>query len=251
MFLPGSQRLDIGVIMIEFDCVVCGKHVRKRWAKNDTRVPKYCSLDCKATMQRTQKPVDREWLYQKYIVEGLDCTAIAKIVNRNSKRVWEWLRDYGIETRKRGAKSSPGTWSKERHPENGPLSEETKDKIRQACIRDGRVPYMKNGVHVWKGKYGSSHPTWRGGFTPERANVYGSIEWKEAVKVVWKRDEATCQRCGKHHNETINRGTFDIHHIARFEITELRCEPSNLVLLCETCHYWVHSRENVNKEFLR
>lgn len=31
---------------------------------------------------------------------------------------------------------------------------------------------------------------------------------------------------------------------------ELRAVPSNLALLCRPCHLWVHSRQNVNREFL-
>lgn len=236
--------------MIEFSCIVCGKHVKKRWAKNDTRTPKYCSLACKAEKQREQKPVDREWLYQKYVVEKLDCTAISKIVNRNSKRVWEWLRDYGIETRKRGH-SSLMQFGKGQKQKPRPQGPETRERIRQARLKDGGVPYLKNGVHHLKGKKGADTPNWKGGITPERAKVYGSTEWKKAVKAVWVRDNATCQRCGKHHNQTEYRGTFDIHHIKGFECVELRCEPSNLVLLCEDCHYWVHSKANEKGEFLR
>ena len=26
---------------------------------------------------------------------------------------------------------------------------------------------------------------------------------------------------------------------------------NNLILLCEICHHWVHSKNNTNKEFLR
>jgi 5-methylcytosine-specific restriction endonuclease McrA len=30
----------------------------------------------------------------------------------------------------------------------------------------------------------------------------------------------------------------------------LRAEPDNLVLLCEACHRWVHSRANIGRVFL-
>lgn len=236
--------------MVEFDCEICKKHVRKRWAKSSPGTPRYCSLACKSEARRRQKPVNREWLYQKYVVEGLDCTAIAKIVNRNPKRVWEWLQDYGIETRKRGHASAM-QFGKGQKQRPRPQSPETREKIRQARLRDGGVPYLQNGQHHLKGKRGADTPNWKGGITPERAKVYDSKEWKDAIKVVWARDKAMCQRCGKCHNEPAHRGTFDIHHIVGFECVELRCEPSNLVLLCEDCHYWTHSRTNINKEFIR
>jgi len=34
------------------------------------------------------------------------------------------------------------------------------------------------------------------------------------------------------------------------ENKELRTDPNNLVLLCEVCHNFVHSKLNKNREFL-
>jgi hypothetical protein len=197
-----------------------------------------------------KKSITHEWLYQKYVEEGLDCVQIGKIVSRDPKTVWSWLRSYGIPTRPRGDTRNFG---------NGPhgslgkkLSPERREKLRQDRLRDGHVPYLRNGVHHLKGKRGADTPNWKGGVTPERQDVYGTQEWKTAVKTVWRRDNATCQRCGLHHKAAKKKGiTFDIHHIVSFAVKELRCEPSNLVLLCEPCHYWIHSSANINKEFIR
>ena len=212
--------------------------------------PSYCSVKCKSEYQRTQKPVTKEWLYQKYIVEGLDCNEISKIVGRDSKRVWEWIRDYGIETRKRGKTDN---W-KHSIGVQRVLSDEGRQRLSENAKRsralDGRVPYLQNGVHHLKGKRGKDTPNWKGGVTGERQAVYGTLEWKAAVKAVWIRDNATCKRCGKYHNTDENRGTFDIHHIIPFEVKELRCDVNNLVLLCESCHYFVHSKSNISREFL-
>lgn len=229
-------------MIVEYDCLFCGKHVRKQQCKGMKHT--FCSRACKAQWQLTQKPVDRDWLYQKYIVEELDCTQIAKLVNRNSKRVWEWLQEYEIPTRKRG---STGNEKNTPHPKGIKRSPEAIEKMKIACI--GRVPHNANGIHPMKGRKGKDHPKWKGGFTPERNALYGSDEWKMAVKEVWKRDNATCQKCGLHKSEARDID-FDIHHIVGFANKELRSEVSNLVLLCEPCHYWVHSRENINKEFI-
>lgn len=238
-------------MIVEFDCVVCGNHVRKHWSTDMPGTPRYCSRTCKSEFQRQQKPVDRDWLYQKYIVEGLSAPDIARIVDRNSKRVWEWLRDFGIETRKRG-KTDNWKYSIGKPRE---LTPEGRKKLsaqaRAARQKDGRVPYLKDGKHHLKDKRGAETPNWKGGITPERQAFYSTVEWKEAVKAVWDRDNVICQRCGKHHNTASNRGTFDIHHIIGFEVVALRSEVSNLALLCEDCHYFIHSNANVNKEFLR
>lgn len=132
------------------------------------------------------------------------------------------------------------------------LPKSIREKIRTASLADGRVPYLKNGVHHLKGKRGAETPNWKGGITPERQAFYGSLEWKKVAKEVWKRDKATCQRCRKYHNTKENRGTFDIHHIVGFENVSLRMKLSNLVLLCEKCHYFVHSKKkNKKKEFIK
>jgi predicted HNH restriction endonuclease len=43
---------------------------------------------------------------------------------------------------------------------------------------------------------------------------------------------------------------FHIHHLRSFAFAELRAIPANLVLVCEACHHFVHSRENVDRELL-
>lgn len=234
--------------MIKSNCKYCGKEITKRGT-----VPAiFCNLTCKAEWQREQKPATREWLYQKYIVEKMSANDIAAIVHRDSKRVWEWLKDYGIETRKRGFSSTKpfqkgqSWWTGKKHPP------EFSEKLRKIRMDDGRIPYLKNGEHYLKGKRGSETPNWKGGITPERAAFYSTKEWKDVIPQVWKRDNGKCQKCGRKATaDDKKKKQFDIHHIVGFENISLRAELSNLVLLCEHCHYWVHSNENKEKEFLK
>jgi len=44
---------------------------------------------------------------------------------------------------------------------------------------------------------------------------------------------------------------FNLHHIESFKNKVLRFDENNLVLLCIECHHFVHSRENVNKIFIK
>ena len=81
--------------MIESSCKQCGKTIIRR----GHRAGVFCCIGCKAEWQRSQKPVDREWLYEKYVVEGLGTYRIAKLVGRNPKQVWHWLKGYDIPTR--------------------------------------------------------------------------------------------------------------------------------------------------------
>lgn len=213
----------------------------------------YCDLSCKAAWQRRQKPVDREWLVEHYERQGMNAAQIARIVNRDGKQVWRWLTDYGISTRPRGSDVIRQWKDGERTPRAGtPHTDAAKDKIRQARIREGRVPYLKDGVHYMKGRTGAAHHGWKGGLTPEREALYSTGEWKEAVKAVWRRANAKCERCGKDHRKVDNRTAsgFHIHHIIPFEHVAHRSEISNLILLCRPCHHFVHSRKNTGKEYI-
>jgi len=109
---------------------------------------------------------------------------------------------------------------------------------------------MKDGKH-WLRHDGAVHPNWKGGITPERQAFYATEAWREAVKIVWARARAKCERCGVHHSTMARRGTFHVHHIVGFACAALRAQPENLALLCKPCHLFVHSKKNVHREFIK
>ena len=193
---------------------------------------------------------NKDWLFNEYFILKRNCGEIGRSEKRDAKTIWSWIKKFNIPTRSRGAESSPGTFAKGHKKGVGRvLSEKSKEKIRSKCIERGSVPYLKNGVH-WLKQDGVKPASWRGGITPDRQSVYSSQEWVNAVKKVWERDNATCQRCGKHHNTEINRGSFHIHHKIPFSVKEKRTDYNNLILLCNNCHRWVHSKENINNQFI-
>lgn len=214
----------------------------------------FCSTAHKAlwqTKQRESLGFTREWLAAEYFDKGKSTYQIAKEIGRDSKRVWEWMRDYGMNVRPRGTdygqafkKGMVSPFIGRKH------TDETKEKLSRIAKADGRVPYDPEVGSYMKGRKGADTPNWKGGATPERQAFYCSKEWADAVKAVWKRDEAICQRCGKNHNVAESRGTFHIHHIVSFMVARLRAKVSNLVLLCNECHRFVHSKKNTHKSFI-
>jgi 5-methylcytosine-specific restriction endonuclease McrA len=87
----------------------------------------------------------------------------------------------------------------------------------------------------------------------ERAAFYKSDEWRVAKESVLARANQRCERCGVD-RDTVNqeRGRFHIHHVVPFhKAPELRAAPSNLILLCNECHRFVHSRANVDGLYLQ
>lgn len=240
----------------EVNCSICGSILLRvvwNYAKARPISAFYCDNTCKGEAQRREREslgFTKEWLESEYLDKKKSANQIAREIGRDPKRVWEWIRDYGIGTRSRGTdygnafkKGQESAFKGMKH------TEETKAEIKRISIKQGRKPYMKDGVH-WLKHDGAVSPMWKGGITPERQSFYSSPEWVDAVKKVWERDNAICQRCGIHHNTAKARGTFHIHHIISFMVKEKRADVDNLILLCKKCHLWVHSKNNINKQLI-
>lgn len=240
----------------QVECSTCKSNIKRRLINPSTKKPIkhfFCDYSCKGIWQTKQREMlgyTKEWLIEEYVNKERSASEIGREIGRDSKRVWEWIRDYGIETRKRGYNHNDNlirdgsTFRGKKH------TEETKNVLSDIAKKDGRVPWGKNNNHPLKNGNPKDHPNWRGGLTPERQAVYASSEWCESVKEVWKRDNAICKRCGKHHNECNVRGTFHIHHIVSFQVRESRTDVSNLILVCSDCHKWIHGKNNKNNDFI-
>lgn len=191
---------------------------------------------------------DRDWLYQKYIVEELDCVQIGKMVSRDPGTIHYWLQKFDIPTRPRGHNWK--TNLNNGRPKGWHHTDETKRKVGIASRERSAVPYLRDGKHWLKTVNPEDNPNWKGGITPDRQEFYNSKEWKTIANKIWRRDNATCQRCRlKYKYKKTDK--FHIHHIVSFMVKELRMELTNLILLCPDCHHWVHSNENTEKEFIK
>jgi len=91
---------------------------------------------------------------------------------------------------------------------------------------------------------GENVPKKRGGIKPNplrfkpkrkyinRKEAYGD-NWDLARKIIYKRDNWTCQECGiKCHNQT-KKDIIQCHHI---DYNTKNHEPNNLITLCVSCH---------------
>ena len=163
---------------------------------------------------------EKDWLIENYVLKKRSTGEIAQEFGVTDAAILFWLRKHGIQRR---------TVSEARDIKHWGLS--------------GPDNPMWN-------RLGELNPRWLGGVTAERQAFYASQEWKSACSEVWKRDKETCQRCGLVHADD-PCVPFHIHHVTSFSVKELRAEVSNLLLVCEPCHQWIHSRRNVNREYLQ
>lgn len=78
---------------------------------------------------------------------------------------------------------------------------------------------------------GEEHHNWKGGISSERDKEMSSFEYRRWVREVFKRDDYTCQCCGR-------RGSIlNAHHINNYSShPELRTDVNNGIVLCEQCH---------------
>lgn len=169
---------------------------------------------------RSRKPWwDKGWLYDQYSTRRRSAADIATEGGVGETAILYWLGKHNISRRS--------------------VSETRKYKYWGSAGADNPM---------WN-KRGELNPRWLGGITPERQSFYTSTEWKKACRTVWIRDDAECQRCRLLKKEFPDI-PFHIHHIESFANKSLRADTKNLLLLCEVCHHFVHSKKNINREHL-
>lgn len=120
-------------------------------------------------------------------------------------------------------------------------------EFKKGNIKSPLSGSFKKGNTNWKLRVdlrGDKHPNWKGGVTPLRKKFWDSIEYGNWRKDCFKRDNYTCQECGK-------SGYLEVHHkkervviwnennIKTWEDV-IKCkelwERSNGITLCKNCH---------------
>lgn len=111
-------------------------------------------------------------------------------------------------------------------------SEEQKKKISDTCKLQGCG--QKKG-YEFRGRFitprGPGNPNWKGGITEKKRGIRFSADYQKWRKGVFKRDDYTCQLCGRRGYE------LNADHIKPFDLfPELVFEISNGRTLCGDCH---------------
>jgi hypothetical protein len=218
--------------------------------------------------------LDNETLYQLYVVEQKSLADIARPLGVSRALVGKWLRRAGIPARtvSEGTKLGmrgfvPTEEHRQKLRENIAIARRgitSESHAKQAASMRGRTPPNKGKpmsaaqralliAQRADPKYrqqqserqrGEKSPNWRGGAKPELARQLDRAEWRRVRRLVYERDNWTCQDCGCRCLNTRDskkhpKRKIQAHHIVsrRHGGTD---DLSNLITLCMSCH---HRRE--------
>jgi hypothetical protein len=78
------------------------------------------------------------------------------------------------------------------------------------------------------------HWNWKGGISTDIQIRVNSYEWKQIRKVIYQRDNWSCQICGVQYKDKNGRG-MHVHHIIPYRVTRDNSNE-NLITLCTSCH---------------
>lgn len=161
---------------------------------------------------------DREWLLREYRDKQRSSSEIACEMGCTENAIQFWLRKHGIPRRSISEARSVKYWG-------------------------------ANGeANPMYGKTGALNPRYVDGSSPERQRSYAQAAGQDFLRAVYKRDGYCCRRCGA---PKTTPKSIHAHHIKPWAGNPaLRFDLDNAVTLCRPCHSWVHSRANVNREWL-
>ena len=102
-------------------------------------------------------------------------------------------------------------------------------KARIKLFKEGKLVSWNKGKRYLSPKTkGKNHWNWKGGIMPEAQARLKTPEWDIIRKLVLKRDNYTCQKCGA-------KKKLDVHHKKPWRINK-EDNPDNLISLCRKCH---------------
>jgi hypothetical protein len=204
-------------------CPVCGKETNFKNIRDGYH--KFCSNKCARSGKNNPmfgKRGEENPFYGKHHSEEakkkISETSKGKHLSEESRKKISNVRKgkhHSEETKKKISDANKG-----KH-----LSEETKKKMSDAHkgkLKGENNPNYKDGISLKKFKDAF-------GMEPE--------EWKKLAQEIRKRDNFTCQYCGK-------KNAADVHHIIPRRV-KIDNNPDNLITLCRSCHTKIEHLTNI------
>lgn len=222
--------------MVKRKCKVCGKEFKPTNQQIKNGTGKYCSPKCYHKSQiGTKRPKQSKAMSGKRNPN----------YNKKGKKNPLFGTKHSKETREKISKALTGhTVSKEQREKQGktmsgkgnPFWGKKRPEHAKAISGKNNPWY---GTHLTKeikekmkgprlSVMGKKNPAWLGGKSFEPYGIKFNDKLKRAIR---KRDNHTCQECGK--KEKKLRYKLSIHHI---DYNKKNHNPNNLISLCMNCH---------------
>jgi hypothetical protein len=163
-----------------------------------------------------------EWVYQKYVVDGLSAKKIGGLCGRSSGSIRRFLERQNIRVR-----TSPRESLRRFHREKrGETVLDHPEELRKLYIGEGLPPHVIAAM-IGTSTSGPRSNFWEGGISKHHRAPGFSRGLKKKIR---DRDRNRCVIC-----ETTR--DLVVHH-RNSDGDDHR--ESNLVTLCRSCHSWVH-----------
>lgn len=109
-------------------------------------------------------------------------------------------------------------------------------------------PSIETRLKMSEAHKGDKAYNWKGGVMPENHLIRKQVEVREWIKLVFKKDNYTCLKCGK------KGGKLNAHHIENFSTCkEKRTDINNGATLCKDHHtefHKIYSKKNNTRDQL-
>lgn len=223
-----------------FTCERCGKPFGKAWFPSRDK-PKFCGPECRKSRKTIECEVCKKPFetyasrYSKYCSKK--CTNIG--VRRKANKICLFCGKYHNKPNKRKYCSYKcciehrrSLMPKKTCPYCGKVFSE-RSRYLKYCSQ--KCSSKAVGLQLT----GENSPNWKGGISYDRGE-----NWRQQSNLARKRDNYTCQQCGK---QKFTRPRFPVHHIVPFrEFSIERYEEANklenLITLCTSCHMKTESK---------
>jgi 5-methylcytosine-specific restriction endonuclease McrA len=184
--------------------------------------------------------LDYNTLYKEYIVNKLTTREICKDYHCKESSIIELLNEYKIK--RRTSRESIDVY----YNYKGGRELKTKQSL-EVWKRDGFKEKMckinkyhankiSHRINLSASLQGVALSEWKGFLTRKNNRIRNNIEYKEWRENVFKRDNYTCQCCGRKNGNGDNV-YLNAHHKESFADNEdLRLDVNNGITLCQECH---------------
>ena len=221
-FGGSNNKTKLGIKnRVKCKCLFCGKEFEVKKSRKDNGRGKFCSKKCFSNYRNIL--IDKECSY---------CKKKFKVSRANKKTKVYCSKECfskGMSIKITGKKHSIKSRKK--------MSKFWKGKSRPWLIGKpggmlGKKHNEKTKKELSKAKMKDKNPSWRGGISFEPYTPKFNNTLKKKIR---KRDNYTCQFCGKLQKDELKQYNrrLPIHHI---DYNKKNCEECNLITLCCGCN---------------